>query len=322
MSAVTLGMVLQPFDQPEQLYEAARQTERLGYHSVWVTDRTLAAWPWLDHWAVLGGVAALTKTIKVGTCMTVIARRNPVLTASFMASIDYLTGGRLIFGTGVGGLEPKEYAISNTPLQARGAITNDYIRLLRRLWSEDGVTFDGKYYQCADVTIQPKPPQGSRLPIWVSMEGPLGRQGRPEEAQLRRAGHLADGWLPTFLAPGEYAERWQRVEDYAQQAGREPGAIVPGIYAFAGIGRTSEAARAVLAPAVEAIFNAPFQYFEPVCLVGTPDHWLEQIDSFARAGARHVNVLLYTKDILGDIQMIGEEVLPKLGSQTRQEVTA
>ena len=84
------------------------------------------------------------------------------------------------------------------------------------------------------------------------------------------------------------------------------------IHIFAAIGPSYEAAASVLAPAIEAIFHAPLAHFAPLCLVGTADQWVEQIGRYAEAGVRHVNVLLYTQDLLGDVQQIGAEVVPRL----------
>jgi hypothetical protein len=86
------------------------------------------------------------------------------------------------------------------------------------------------------------------------------------------------------------------------------------IHVFASIGPSYEAAASLLAPAIEAIFHAPFEHFAPLCLVGTVDDWLEQIGRFAEVGVRHVNVLLYTQDLLGDVQQIGDEVVSRLRS--------
>ena len=136
--------------------------------------------------------------------------------------------------------------------------------------------------------------------------------GGKAEGSLRRAAAHGDGWLPTLLTAADYRTLWATLGEQLRAAGRDPGSITGGLYIFAAIGRSHEAARAVLAPGIEAIFHAPFAAFEPLCLVGTADDWLEQIGRFAEAGVRHVNVLLYTQDVLADVQHIGEAVVPRL----------
>lgn len=304
-TGISLGLVLPPFDAPSRLWDAARLAEQQHFHSVWVTDNTLPGYPWLDGPSVLGGVASVTNTVQVGTSIFVPARRNPVLIAHMLTTLDYLSGGRLIFGVGVGekDLRPQEYAIAGMPIEKRGAITDEYLGLLRRLWSESGVTHEGAFFACHDITVEPKPVRQGYLPMWI---------GGKAEGSLRRAARYGDGWLPTLLTVDTYRTLWSTLGDYLQTEDRNQESMIGGLYIFAAIGQSHEAARSVLAPAIEAIFHAPFEHFESLCLLGTADEWIEQISRFAEAGVRHVNVLLYTQDLLGDVQHIGEVVVPRL----------
>ena len=304
---ITLGLVLPPYDEPARLWEAARTADGQGFHSVWVTDATLPGYPWLDGLPVLGGLAAVTSTVQLGTSIFVPARRNPVLLAHTLTTLDFLSGGRLIFGVGVGeeALRPQEYAIAGVPMAQRGAVTDEYLGLLRRLWTEPAVTHEGRFFQCREIALEPKPVRGGAIPTWI---------GGKAEASLRRAAACGDGWLPGLLTAEDYRRLWGRLGEHLDAAGRAAAGLVAGLYTFAAIGDTREQARAVLAPGVEAIFRAPFAPFEPLCFVGTADDWLEQIGRFAEAGARHVNVLLYTRDLIGDVERIGREVVPRLSS--------
>ncbi|MDQ3735706.1 MAG: LLM class flavin-dependent oxidoreductase, partial [Actinomycetota bacterium] len=137
------------------------------------------------------------------------------------------------------------------------------------------------------------------IPIWVG--------GRVEES-LRRAAKVGSAWMPTLISPDDYRTMWPRLGEQALEAGRDPASIQGALYLFATIGPSYEAARAILAPSIEAIFRSPFEYFESFCLVGTSEQWLEQIGRFADAGVRHVNMLLYTNDLLSDVEQIGDEV--------------
>ena len=305
MNGVTLGLVLPPYDEPSRLWQAARTAEQHGFHSVWVTDSTLPGYPWLDGLSVLGGVIAVTSTVQVGTSIFVPARRNPVLLAHRIVTLDYLSGGRLIFGVGVGEkyLRPQEYMIANVPIEQRGAITDEYLGLMQRLWTEPSVTHHGTFFQCTDITIEPKPVRQGKIPIWV---------GGKAEGPLLRTAACADGWMPALITPSDYRTLWSRLSEYVESEGREMSSITGAIYVFAAIGTTYEEARNVLAPGIEAIFHAPFQNFEPVCLVGSADHWVEQIGRFAAVGVTHVNVLLYTRDLISDVQRIGQEVVPRV----------
>jgi probable F420-dependent oxidoreductase len=315
MNGVTLGLVLPPCDEPSRMYAAARMAEDHNFHSVWATDATLPGYPWLDGLAVIGGVVAVTSRVQVGTSIFVAARRNPVLLAHSIASLDYLSGGRFIFGVGVAerDLRPQEFAVAGVPMARRGRITDEYLELLPRLWTESLVTHDGEFFQCEDVTIEPKPVRPGGLPIWV---------GGRVDASLRRAAKIGSAWMPTLITPANFGELWPRLEDYATSAGRDPAGITGAVYLFATIGPTYEAARSILAPGVEAIFRAPFDAFEGFCLVGTSEQWLEQIARFVDAGVRHVNMLLFTNDLLSDVQQIGDEVASQLRVTEASVVTA
>ena len=305
MGDVTLGLVLPPYDEPSRLWQAARAAEQHGFHSIWVTDSTLPGYPWLDGPSVLGGVIAVTSTVQVGTSIFVLARRNPVLVAHTLVTLDYLSGGRLIFGVGVGekDLRPQEYAIAGVSMEQRGAITDEYLRLLQRLWTESTVTHQGTFFQCTNITIEPKPVRQGKIPIWI---------GGKAEGPLLRTAAYANGWMPALITPSDYRTLWSRLRDVVARAGRDMSSITGAVYLFATIGASHEEACSVLAPAIEAIFHAPFENFEPVCLVGTADHWVEQIGRYADVGVTHVNVLLYTRDLIGDVQRIGQEVVPRL----------
>ena len=118
--------------------------------------------------------------------------------------------------------------------------------------------------------------------------------------------------MPALITPDDFREGWARLSEYVVAAGRDPASLTGAIHVFASIGRSYEDAVGVLAPGIEAIFHAPFAHFAPLCLVGTADDWVEQIGRFAAAGVRHVNVLLYTQNLIGDVQQIGDEVVRRL----------
>jgi probable F420-dependent oxidoreductase len=305
MDGVTLGLVLPPFDEPAHIYAAARMADTHHFHSVWAPDATLPGYPWLDSLAVLGGVVAVTNRVQVGTSIFVLARRNPVLLAHSLATLDYLSGGRFILGVGVGerALRPNEYAVAGVPIERRGRITNEYLGLLQRLFTESAVTHDGTEFKATAVTIEPKPVRPEGIPFWI---------GGRTDASLRRAAALGAGWIPTLITPDDFRQGWAQLSEYVVAGGRDPAGMTGAIHVFASIGASYEAAASLLAPSIEAIFHAPFVQFAPLCLVGTADDWVDQIGRYAEAGVRHVNVLLYTHDLVGDVQQIGDEVVPRL----------
>ncbi|WP_283136822.1 LLM class flavin-dependent oxidoreductase [Rhizohabitans arisaemae] len=298
-----LGLVLPPAVPPGLLWPAVETADQGGFGSIWVTDRTIAHTPWLEAHTVLGALAARTSTVRIGTSVLSVARRNPVLTAHALATADFLSGGRLLAGVGLGGLEPAEYAIAGVPMARRSALTDEYIELMRRLWREESVDHEGAAYRCSAVGLSPRP--AAPIPVWVGGNSP---------AAHARAGRLGDGWLSVFAGPGDFAAGWRRVRDHASAAGRNPEDLTPAAYAFAAIGTRPGEAEAVLDPAIRSLFGAPLEQFESACLYGTADRWVDTVGRFGEAGARHVNVLLFSADLARDVETIASSVIPRLST--------
>ncbi|GEL20630.1 LLM class flavin-dependent oxidoreductase [Pseudonocardia asaccharolytica] len=296
-----VGLVLPPAVRPEVLWPAVEIADASGFDSVWVTDRTLAGVPWLDSLTLLGAVAARTRIARIGTSVLAVGRRNPVYTAHAFATAQFLSGGRLIAGIGLGGLNPAEYHLAEIAPARRAPLTDEYIGLLRRLWSEGGVTHDGPGYRCEGVDLLPRPE--TPIPIWVGGNSP---------GAHRRAGRLGDGWLSVFAGPDQFGAGWSEVVGHARAVGRDPADLTAAAYVFAAIGRTEDEAEAVLGPAIRSLFGAPLEQFAFACLCGTPERWLDTLGRFGEAGARHVNVLLYSQDLPGDVELISKAVLPRL----------
>ncbi|MCM2393722.1 LLM class flavin-dependent oxidoreductase [Streptomyces albipurpureus] len=300
-----LGLVLPPSVPPGQLWPAVETADRGGFDSVWVTDRTIAGTPWLEAHTLLGAVAARTERVRIGTSVLCIARRNPVLTAHALATADHLSGGRLVAGVGLGGLEPAEYAIAGVPIASRGALTDEYLGLVRRLWQEESVDHHGPGFRCEGISIAPRP--AAPVPLWIGGNSP---------AAYRRAGRLGDGWISVFAGPDGFRDGWEQVLAQAEAAGRDPQPLTPAVHLFAAIGTRPGQAEAVLEPAVRALLGAGLDQYGDACLYGTPDRWTDTIGRFAEAGARQINVLLFGDGLARDTETIALEVIPQLGPRT------
>ena len=296
-----LGLVLPPATPPEFLWPAVQAAEDGGIGSIWVTDRTISDMPWLETMTVLGALAARTSRVTIGTSVLAVARRNPVLTAHAFCTAQYLSGGRVVAGIGLGGARPAEYESAGVPLGRRGRITDEYIAVMRRLWSEGSIDHAGDEYSCAGLQLCPQP--APEIPVWIGGQSP---------AAYRRAGRLGDGWLAAFLPPEGYAGVWGQVCDHALAAGRDPAGITPAVYTMAAIGRREGEAEALLDPFMRSVFGAPLEQLTFACLYGTPDRWVDTIGRFGEAGAQHVLTLLVTADLPGDVDLIVDDVLPQL----------
>ena len=139
---------------------------------------------------------------------------DPVLLAKLAGTLDLVSGGRLDFGIGVGGQRGTsvEFDAVGVPVEERGRRANEGLRLIKRLWTEEHVTFEGRYYQCNDVTLLPRPQQQPCPPIWVAGRG---------EAAMRRAAHYGDGWYPYLYTVRRLKASMDSVKGYASKAGRD-----------------------------------------------------------------------------------------------------
>jgi probable F420-dependent oxidoreductase len=216
------------------LMQAAQEAEALGYDSVWAADRLVMPWkietaypyskesgfivppdrPFFDTMTCLYFLAGCTEKIALGMSVMVLPYRHPLHWARIATTIDQLSTGRLILGVGVGWMK-EEFAAMNVPFKERGRIADEQLRLLKHLWSDDHVTFHGRYYNIDDIAFNPKAFQRPSVPIWVGGEG---------EAAQKRAGFFGDAWFPYFvrMTPAELSARFENVRMQAKNAGRDP----------------------------------------------------------------------------------------------------
>ncbi|MCL5950237.1 MAG: TIGR03619 family F420-dependent LLM class oxidoreductase [Chloroflexi bacterium] len=192
----------------DAIRRVALAAEELGYDSIWTTDHILVPRAARDPYGrifecmvTLAMVASITQRVRLGTSVIVLPMRNPVLFAKQVATIDAACGGRMIAGLGVGWSEP-EFSSLNANFKNRGKRLDEDIQLLRTLWSNENVNFEGRYTRIADGVFAPPPAQvvGSEgehgVPIWI---------GGNDGSAWRRAARLGDGWHPVGASPEDYA---------------------------------------------------------------------------------------------------------------------
>ena len=232
-----------PLAKPDPVLTLAVKADALGYASIFVTDHVVlpvsmarsiypysssgqlpggSAQDYLEPLAMLGTLARTTRRARLGTSVLVVPYRHPLVTGKILATLDQVSGGRLILGAGVGWLREEFEAVGAPPFEARGAVTDEYLRLMRATWTTDPVSFTGRYVSVRDVHALPKPVQPGGIPVWI---------GGHTDAAVRRASTLGDGWHPIalrppgLLFPDEYAKRARQIETWAKEAGRDPRAI-------------------------------------------------------------------------------------------------
>ena len=237
-SAPTSG----PLIAPDSLVRIATEAEMLGYDYVTVSDHVMiptsiaSRYPYSDSGEFPSGaaaerleqltaatfIAASTSKLRVVTSVMVVPHRPAVLTAKILATLDFLSKGRLTLGIGAGWCEEEFEAIGAPPFAERGAVTDEWMAVCRELWTADEPKFAGKYVKFQDVLFPPKPVQNP-IPIWVGGEsGPA----------LRRTARYGDAWYPIGTNPqhpmdtlGRYKAGVAKLRDLTQKAGRDPSAV-------------------------------------------------------------------------------------------------
>ena len=232
-----------PLATPEMISIMAKKGDDLGYDALFKGDhiviprRIESPYPYtqggefpggprggtLDMLTLLAFLAAQTQTIRLVTSVIIVPFRNPLEAAKALASLDVLSQGRLVVGVGAGWLREEFEVLGLPPFEERGAVTDEYIRAFKELWTSDDPSFEGKYCRFENISFMPKPVQKPHPPIWV------GGESRPA---LRRTAELADGWYPWGSNPTypmgtaeQLAAGIERLGSYAQRFGRAPSEI-------------------------------------------------------------------------------------------------
>ncbi|OLA97713.1 MAG: hypothetical protein AUH20_00475, partial [Candidatus Rokubacteria bacterium 13_2_20CM_69_15_2] len=236
---------------PEEQLALVQRVEQLGFDSVWTGDHVSFHNPLYESLTLLASYAPITRRIRLGTAVYLLALRSPAVAAKITATLDVLSGGRLIFGVGVGGENPKEFELCGVPHAERGARVTEGIDVVRALWREAPATFHGRFSRFEGVSIDPKPVQ-KLPPIWV---------GGRSDAALVRAGSQGDGWVSYVVQPERYARSLEKIREAAHAAGRSLTGFTGAHLAFITVGRDYERARKTW---VSVLSRRYAQDFEPL----------------------------------------------------------
>ncbi|MEA2623992.1 MAG: hypothetical protein QOD06_37 [Candidatus Binatota bacterium] len=253
----------------ETFWKIVDTLEELGWDSLWLSERVGG-----DLFDPLAGMAALagrTRKLKFGPSVLVLPGRNPVLLAKELATIDVLSGGRLVAAFGLGVEDPREHALFGVPRDEAPGRTEEAVLLMKRLWSEERVTHEGRYFQVADVTVGPRPVQRPHPDVWF---------GGHSKAALRRVGELGEGWLPSFVMPGRYRAMADTIREIAARRERR----IDEEHYGALVAYFPEGARNV--DAVTALLASRRPALDPDAVVrGGDDAIRERLEEFAAEGA-------------------------------------
>jgi len=270
-----------PLASADNLVRLARRAEELGVDSVWVADHLVAplgvasVYPFdpspdpkpgdmgvIEHFyeplATLGFLAGATRRVRLGVSVYVMPYRNPVVTAKTVATLDALSGGRVVFGVGVGWLR-EEFAALGQDARHRGRVTDEYLEVCRRLWRDEVAEFRGRHYVLPPVRTGPKPAQRPWPPLWI---------GGNSDAARRRAVALGDGLHLIDLTPDETRPCVDALRADLRAAGRDPATC------------TVSMRKGILVRDADRDGDRP--------LYGTPEKIRRDLDAYADAGVEYV----------------------------------
>ncbi|RLF15568.1 MAG: LLM class flavin-dependent oxidoreductase [Thermoprotei archaeon] len=328
----------------ETISEVAVLAEQLGLDSYWMPDHTVATgvrrWDALEAWGTLCALALKTKTIKLASGVSDTYRYHPAVLAQKATTCDIISGGRAILGIGIG--EAMNLVPYGIPYDKPVSRTEEALIVIKRLWTEDFVDFEGTYYKLNKAFLQPKPIQKPHVPIYIAASSPR---------TMELVGKYGDGWLPANLTVERYKEGVEKVKEAARKAGRDPEKIDMAHFMYGVIAKDREEARKnVMLPAklllltrpriLEAIGYTPPTYdFEmtfklvfprdaeawlakakelpdevveksPI-VFGTPDDFIERFDKYIKAGCKHfvMNFQVSPKILKETLQLYAEKVV-------------
>ncbi len=192
--AAGLGLAEFPFDTISGFWRFVDLCEAGGVNSLWQTDRIVSRTPILESMTALAAIAGRTRRLKFGVNVLSLALREPVLVAKQCATIDVLSEGRLLPGFGIGSPLAPEWASMGIETRTRGARTNEALEIIRRLWTQDAVDFEGRFFHLHQASISPRPAT-TELPMWI---------GGSSEAAIWRTAQFGTGWQagPENSGPG------------------------------------------------------------------------------------------------------------------------
>lgn len=288
---------------PDHMLSVAQTADRTGLASIWAADHLLwpveyaSKYPYggdkypadynqavCEVITTMAWLSAHTTRVRVGSLVIVVPQRNPWILGRQLASLDNLNGGRTILGAGIGWLR-EEFEALQMPFDHRIARTAEAIELMRTMWTEHPVRFDGRYWKTDPVGVRPHPIQRP-IPVWMGGNTPGAQQ---------RAGKLAEGWCPYGLMPGELARGWDAVRHSADAAERDPASITCALWT----------------PITITGKDAP-PGPDGVYLHGHAELLAERLAEYASAGLAHLLMfnLCESEATAEQIEQIATEVLP------------
>jgi alkanesulfonate monooxygenase SsuD/methylene tetrahydromethanopterin reductase-like flavin-dependent oxidoreductase (luciferase family) len=285
----------------------AQRLVSLGFDGLWVTEGARSREP-LTVLAAAGAACNLD----LGTAVLLAPFRHPTLLAREIATLDVMTGGKVILGVGVGGERAADFGSYGAAVNERGARANEVLAVMLRLWQEREVSHSGRFFQIESATLDVRPLQKPHPPVWIG--GRLGGEGKTRDAALRRAARYGDGWLPYLVTPEQYSAGLQRLAEYAKEYGRDPGLFARPVQVYVGLARTRHEALATALEVTGRTYSLSESQVERFCAAGTPDDVTRRLQEYIAAGAEYFVIQWSCRgeEVPANLDLLAQEVIPAL----------
>jgi len=303
---------------PEEMLRMAQLADESEvFQSVWVGDSLLGK-PRMESLTLLAGVAARTNRVRLGpACMASFPLRDPVLLAYQWASLDLLAAGRtvLVVCTGIvpqegGRIEGELYG-----LQPRDRVQRmlEFVELVKLLWTQDNVSFQGKHYQCDGISVDPKPAARPRPPIWIANNPRPGDKDAIRRT-LKRVVNHADGWETSLWDAEDVGWRLQELKLLAAEAGRDPATIETHLYHNINVNEDRQAAIDESKRFLDTYYTTDYsrEFVAGWTATGSPDECVEHLRVYRDLGFDEVTLRMTGWDQFGQLERVTREVLPRL----------
>jgi probable F420-dependent oxidoreductase len=304
------------------LRDFARHAEKLGFDSLWITDHIVTAHrfysvSWLDALMTLSHVAAITERVRLGTSILILPVRPPAILAKEIATLEYLSGNRYIYGIGTGWYGP-EFAACGVDKSERGGRTDEVLEATMALFAGPDVHYNGRYYKLDGVTIEPH--LDPLPPVWVAGGSQLPHAQSPERPEmhpnvLRRIAE-SDGWIARTTAPPELiASDLALIQEARRAAGEtKPFTIAQENFVWIAEGSNRDAVIAEQQRRFAGVVSAerPWDYLASVYIVGTVDEIQRQIQTRVDMGIEYMMLHTLTPD-LEQLDLFAKYILEPFG---------
>lgn len=307
VSSPSFGIIYSRLHEIIAPAEFARRVETLGYDSVWATEGLVNQAPALDPIITMAELAHGSERIDVGSCVILSPLRNPAVLAKEIATLDFLSAGRIVLGLAVGGSSlsnPADYSVTGIDPRERAARCDEGIEIMKKLWTGERISHRGKFYRFDDIYMHPRPVQKPHPRIWV---------GGNADGAVRRAGRFGDGFVPIGEGAESYKKLWAKLCESAHMADRDPSGITPAVHLFYSMAENRRSAHAI----VEKTLTERYGFKVTIeddrrFLLGNADDCAEAIESYLAVGVTQfvINTVRPLAEVCTDVERFAELVLP------------